>query len=144
MFGLGESSLHAAWYCCLLNCHPRKPADLIALANLSIPVDCLFVSEIDERVRELQKVVLDHCKVNCCSRPHDMLTRPYTAKGEMDLYMASPPCQSFSSAGLGQAGLPQRCAPKGFHNSTDRRRPMICAASSWCAPRNVWLRRCLK
>jgi site-specific DNA-cytosine methylase len=75
--------------------------EVIALAQANIHFENVLMTEIDLPIRQLADAVCTVLDKKCRSAPLDMMSRPDTYK--LDFYLASTPCQSFSSAGANKA-----------------------------------------
>lgn len=71
---------------------------MIALRLLGIPAVSKFHSEINPKVRLMHDIL----HPEAAGRVDETVAPKKVARGPVDLYVAGPPCQSFSSMGTGQ------------------------------------------
>ena len=78
------------------DCTGGFASEKLACEYLGLPTDHVFGSEMDIHTRALCAAMdaMPH------SYYHDMTTREVKTTPEVDLYVAGPPCQPFSSQGL--------------------------------------------
>ena len=123
-----------------MHIHESEDSKIVALSRARVCLKHVFLTEKDPTVAAAGKRVSEAMGSPAENLLPDMRTRMSFKKSGLDLYVCSPPCQSFSSSGLGKAGrhrfascmhcAPCPCPDRDLHMGED-----LCF--SW-RPRELW------